>query len=235
MFIISPPFGNYIFFDNVISIKGSFTLNERPGLISQVLKTLYYSNEYNGWINKIGLRNKGIDYAINKYKNTNNIISIAILDKKEIPILLNKIPKNMNLEINISCPNIDKRLVCSDIKNFINKERKWCIVKLSPITDTLLIDSYYKDGFRQFHCSNTLPVKDGGLSGPTLKEYNKKLISYIKDKYPDTIVIGGGGIQDWQDILYYKKLGCEYYSLSTVLFNPYKIIKLYIDYSILKK
>ena len=92
MLFISPPFGNYISLDDTISVAGSFTLNPRYGLLGQIIKTLTYSYVHNGWINKIGLRNKGIDYAINKYKNTDTIISIAILDKKEIPILLNKIP-----------------------------------------------------------------------------------------------------------------------------------------------
>ena len=72
---ISPPFGNY--FTNFkinskhfgteiefIPIKGSFTLLERPGLICQIFKTLRYSTIHNGWVNKIGLRNKGIDRAL---------------------------------------------------------------------------------------------------------------------------------------------------------------------------
>ena len=68
MFFIGPPFGNYISLPNTISISGSFTLNERSGLYSQIIKTLYYSYEHNGWVNKIGLRNKGIDWAL---KNVN--------------------------------------------------------------------------------------------------------------------------------------------------------------------
>lgn len=66
---ISPPFGNYIHLPYTTSIKGSFTLYERPGLFTQIYQTLHYSTEYNGWINKIGLRNNGIDYAIKKYNN----------------------------------------------------------------------------------------------------------------------------------------------------------------------
>ena len=46
------------------SITGSYTLNKRDGLFMQVIKTFRYSFEYGGWINKIGLRNPGIDYAI---------------------------------------------------------------------------------------------------------------------------------------------------------------------------
>ena len=108
MFFISPPFGNYISLPNTISIKGSYTLEQRDGLIGQILKTLRYSYQYGGWVNKIGLRNKGISYAINNY-DKKSIYSIAILNKKEIKTLVSKIPEDMNIELNISCPNIEKK------------------------------------------------------------------------------------------------------------------------------
>ncbi len=227
MIFISPPFGNYIEIPGCISVKGSFTLTQRPGLFLQIIKTLRYSFENEGWVNKIGLRNKGIDYAINKYKNTNSVVSIAILKQNEIPFFLKKIPNNMNLELNVSCPNVNKNLVKTELKGFLNKEREWCIIKLSPLVDKHLIDSYYREGFRQFHCSNTLPVKNGGQSGPILKKYNKELISYIKTNYPDTQIIGGGGIRNIEDIDFYRKLGCSYFSISTVLFNPFLTYKLF--------
>tara|TARA_B100000768_G_scaffold89705_2_gene84169 strand:+ start:121 stop:828 length:708 start_codon:yes stop_codon:yes gene_type:complete len=230
MIFISPPFGNYIDIKNFKSIRGSFTLEKRDGLFLQVIKTLRYSFKNEGWVNKIGLRNPGIDYAIKKYKNTNDIISVAILDKKEIPILLEKIPSNMNLELNVSCPNLNKNLVSSNLNNFLNNERLWCIIKLSPLVDKKLIDSYYKQGFRQFHCSNTLPIKDGGQSGPILKKYNKDTIGYIKEKYPDTVIIGGGGIREICDLNYYKNLGASHYSISTLFFNPFLTFNFYLDY-----
>ena len=67
MLFISPPFGNYINLPDTTQIKGSFTLEPREGLLKQIIKTLRYSYTYNGWVNKIGLRNKGLDYAINNY------------------------------------------------------------------------------------------------------------------------------------------------------------------------
>ena len=81
MIFINPPFGNYFSFENTISIKGSFTLEPRDGLFLQIIKTLRYSFEKSGWINKIGLRNPGLDYAIKNYEK-NSIVSIAILNKK---------------------------------------------------------------------------------------------------------------------------------------------------------
>ena len=38
MLFISPPFGNYINLPKTIPIRGSFTLNERPGKWMQILK-----------------------------------------------------------------------------------------------------------------------------------------------------------------------------------------------------
>ena len=230
MLFISPPFGNYIEIKNCISIKGSFTLYERTGLYTQIIKTLRYSFEHKGWVNKIGLRNKGLDYAIKKYKNTNHIVSIAILNKGEIPHILNKLPSNMNIELNISCPNINKSLVNSGLKEFINKERDWCIVKLSPISEFSIVDILYSEGFRQFHCSNTIPIEEGGLSGYKIQEYNKKLIGYIKNNYNDCVVIGGGGIRKWSDVIFYKNLGCDYFSISTLFFNPIEFSIFYYNF-----
>ena len=229
MFFISPPFGNYLNFKNTISIKGSFTLQPRSGLILRILKTLRYNFKEKGWVNKIGLRNKGIDYAVQKYKNCKNvIISVAILEHHEIDKLNNKIPSNMNLELNVSCPNVsieELEAINRDLYKFLNKEREWCIVKLSPNVDNKLIESYYQQGFRQFHCSNTIALKDGsgGLSGPALKKYNSKIIPYIKKNYQKTTVIAGGGIKNLKDVQYYKRLGADHYSISSALFNPLSI------------
>ena len=55
MIFISPPFGNYLHLPNTTPIRGSFTLNERPGKWSQILKTLRYVPNL-GWVNKIGLK-----------------------------------------------------------------------------------------------------------------------------------------------------------------------------------
>ena len=232
MLFISPPFGNYINLPNTKSIKGSFTLHSRKGLLLQILKTLRYSFEKQGWINQIGLRNKGIDWAIKKYKfDKHVIVSIAIMDHNEIDILNNKIPDTMDLELNISCPNVKNNLIHDDLYKFLNKERKWCSIKLSPLTDISLIDKYYKQGFKKFHCCNTLPTKYGGLSGISIQEYSFKLIKEIKNKYPDVEIIGGGGITTMSDIDKYKKYGANHYSISSLMFNPIYFGLFYYNYN----
>ena len=236
MLFISPPFGNYINLSKIKSIKGSFTLKQRSGLILQIIKTLRYDFNNKGWINKIGLRNKGIDWAIKKYKfDKEAIISIAIMDYKEIDILNKKIPKKMDLELNISCPNVKNNLIHDDLYKFLNNEREWCSIKLSPVTDISLVDKYYKQGFRQFHCCNTLSTLNGGLSGIIIQKYSLKLISEIKNKYRDIIIVGGGGIRNIEDIKKYKQCGANYFSISSIIFNPIQFCILYYKYSLYKE
>lgn len=226
MLFISPPFGNYINFPNTKSIKGSYTLHPRDGLIMQILKTLRFSFDNNGWINKIGLRNKGLQYGIDNYNHKTDILSIAIMNESEIKPILNMLPEDTNIELNVSCPNINKLL--NDANNgyenlgkFLNPSREWCIVKLSPLSKNETIHRYYELGFRQFHCCNTLPVEKGGLSGPALIPYVSNMIKLIK-RYNDTIIIAGGGIQHMNTLQVYKKIGASHFSVSTLLFNPYK-------------
>jgi dihydroorotate dehydrogenase len=229
MLFIGPPFGNYIQLPYTTSIVGSFTLEKRDGLYMQILRTLRYSFSQNGWINKIGLRNKGIDWAIKNY-NPKNVYSIAILNENEIEPLLKKIPNNMNIELNVSCPNAEKSMIQDNLQKFLNNERKYCIVKLSPTADLKLIDTFYKQGFRQFHCSNTLPTERGGLSGPSLVPYTSNLVTHISKKYPECEIIAGGGIQNINTIEHYKNIGAQHFAVSTIFFHPFKFASMYYNY-----
>ena len=228
---ISPPFGNYIHLPQTKSIKGSYTLHPRDGLFLQVLKTLrlVHNNGEYSWINKIGLRNPGIREGLKNYNHKTDVISIAILEQEEIGELNKIIPRSTNLEINVSCPNAEKKMINEGIGVFLNEEREWCCVKLSPTVDPNLIDLYYKQGFRQFHCSNTYPTEEGGISGRVLVPYTSGSIKYIRGKYPDAEVVAGGGIYEYSTLEHYKSLGAQHFSISTVFFNPFR------TYSLLKK
>jgi len=209
MLFISPPFGNYLtFLPFTTPIKGSYTIEYRPGLLGQIYETLQYSIPHTGWLNRIGLRNPGIDSGIKTY-TSKSVLSIAFLQKK--------IPNNFNIEINLSCPNADI-LYTNQINKFINQERKWCIVKLSPLDNYQKIDKLYEMGFRQFHCCNTYPTKLGGLSGPFLYPFVKDKIKYIKNKYNDAEVIAGGGIQNIETLNKYKKWGQTIFLLAHYAF-----------------
>ena len=226
MFFISPPFGNWFIFKNSKPIVGSFTLEPRPGLLGQIFRTLRYSEKHDGWVNKIGLRNDGIDAGIQKYKNCPcSVLSIAILNEEEIPKLVKKIPPHFDLEINISCPNLDKKMVSNGISKFLNPQREWCIVKMSPESTKEDIDVLYDSGFRQFHCSNTIPLGDkGGLSGSSLIPYTSNLVKMIKEEYEDVIVIAGGGVSNKEVADKYLKLGADHVSVSSAYFNPFNLL-----------
>ena len=228
MLFISPPFGNYISLPYCKSVKGSYTLEERKGLFQQIINTLHYDFSKDGWVNKIGLRNKGIDYGIKNYNHEKDILSIAILKEDDINQIVSKVPEDTNIEINVSCPNINKKLVNTNLNKFVNKKREWCIIKCSPHTSEEQLKNYYDMGFRQFHFCNTLPVENGGLSGKSLIPYTNKLSQYMKSNYNDCKLINGGGIQTYNDINNYK-FG-DHYSISTLCFNPLKMGLFYYNY-----
>jgi dihydroorotate dehydrogenase len=240
---ISPPFGNYLYWlPNTYAIYGSYTLYPRPGLFGQIIRTLRYSQEYKGWINKIGLRNKGIKYAIDsiqcawfKSLHSDNLVSVAIKDVKEIPKFLEEIPEDMSLEINVSCPNTEKNMVDESIDKFLNVKRNICSIKCSPLTSFDNVDKYYQMGFRTFHFSNTLPhiingVHLGGLSGITLIPFSENLIRYTRDKYKDVHIIAGGGVRDMETVKQYKKMGADSISISTLCFNPFSLVFFYLKF-----
>ena len=129
----------------------------------------------------------------------------------------------------MSCPNANVRLP-NNMKDFVNKERKWCIVKLSPLTSNEKIDELYAQGFRQFHCCNTYPLALGWLSGPYLVPFVEQKIKYIKNKYDDYEVIAGGGIQSIESLKYYRNLGADHFSVSSLCFNPFRFGWFYFNY-----
>jgi dihydroorotate dehydrogenase len=231
MLFISPPFGNYItFLPYTTPILGSYTVESRDGLLSQIIKTLHYSDIYGGWVNKIGLRNSGIDYGLKKYcVFPGSVLSLALLHGKDVEIMNDKIPADANIELNISCPNEQVQFP-QNVKKFIGGERKWCIVKLSPLERDVTIDNLYEMGFRQFHCCNTYPTALGGLSGPVLIPFVSEKIKYIKKKYKDCEVIAGGGIDNIKILNYYKGLGADHFSVSSLCFNPFRFGWFYFNY-----
>ena len=76
-------------------------------------------------MNKIGLRNKGIEWAIEDFKkNKSCVYTIALFNETEIDKIVNKIPQEMNIEINVSCPNVEKSVVNEGLYQILNEERR---------------------------------------------------------------------------------------------------------------
>jgi len=224
MYFISAPFGNYLQYTNflsgnpVISVTGTFTVKPRPGLVKQIVKTLRYTKT--GWRNKLGLRNPGIFVGIEQTA-PNAVMSIASLEPNDWRILYEIVPKNMSVELNISCPNVDKHP--NLIKNFAKDERKWCIVKVPPTITNKQIDRIVKSGYTQIHASNTVPTTKGGLSGDVIVPHTLRILEYIKSTHPHVEVIAGGGVKDKASANRYIDAGADHISLGSVCFTPWKV------------
>jgi len=217
MFFIAAPFGNYLKYKNTISVSGTWTLKPRPGRFMQLLKTLRYTKK--GWVNKLGLRNKGIQYGL---KQNYDILSLAAIESDDWILLDNLVPRNANIEINLGCPNIPENLF-PGFASFTRNKRKWCIAKISPTYEEKDIDFVINSGFKQIHACNTLPVEDGGLSGKDIIPHTIRILKYIKKNYPTLEVIAGGGITSKEDVDRYKDHGADHFSLGSVCFTPWKI------------
>lgn len=227
-FYIAAPFGNYIKTKNTRSVIGSFTLERRPGLFKQIAKTLRYKN--GTWYNALGLRNPGIKFGLKYYyRSTKDIISLAAIQPDDWLKLSELVPDDVDLEVNISCPNIEHFSdYTKGIENFLSKKRK-VIAKLAPGTEIATVGALLDLGFTSFHCCNTLPTEHGGMSGRKLRPHVINLCTVIKSLAPDAEIIAGGGIYERHDLIHYKNFGATSYSLGTVCFHPIKFYKLIKD------
>lgn len=231
MIYIAAPFGNYLHFRGIRSVRGSFTLHKRPGLIKQLAKTLRYRN--GAWYNALGLRNPGIDFGIRKYNaHKGDVLSLAAVEPRDWEYLNKVVPEDVDVELNLSCPNIEHfEDYAAGAELFLNGKRK-VIAKLSPYIQATQVQELLHQGFTSFHCCNTLPTKQGGKSGRDLRLYVTQTIDFIWrhcNPYDNIEVIAGGGITTIEDIQYYHYNGATAFSLGTVCFHPIQLYKLIRD------
>ena len=221
--ILSPPFSNVYRNKNCTNIIGTYTADKRKGL-HRVLTTLRPTK--NGWYNKVGLRNPGIENI--KCKES-DIVSIHLFSKEDwykVYDVLSNISID-GLEINISCPNVDKTFLNQEVLDQALKAFNNVFVKVPNGCEYNDVINLYEKGINNFHISNTRKTKYGGLSGTNLVYNNISLIKSLKRDLKDNInIIGGGGIYDLNIARLYKESGADYLSLSTVLLNPIKTKKL---------
>lgn len=217
-FIISPPFGNHIEREWAYSVKGSYTVNARPGLWWAALKT--FRKHPGGWVNKIGLKNEGI-YNI-EYKDE-HIYSFAPLKNADYLNFISMPAKHV--EINISCPNAKVDYTDYFYLKRMVERYETVIVKLPPMREQcrILFDKTYDCGVKYFHLCNTYPTLKGGISGKELKTVSLRRIELLKRRIDDITIIGGGGIYTKQDLIDYQNAGADIFSLSTVWLTPWRV------------
>ena len=221
---IAAPFGNYIHTRKTISVHGTFTVDARPGRIQQIVKTLRYSFRDRCWYNKLGLRNPGIEKGLKNYRE-GTVLSIGALERKDYDIFNAIIPKDIPLEINISCPNLDHYSIDFEgLPQFVSRNP---ILKLTPDITREYLEKLMDMGFTRFHCSNTLKTERGGRSGQIIMPYTINNIMFLRQQLGEVgYLIAGGGIMNETDVERYITVGADAVSIGSACFNPFRIVKL---------
>jgi len=226
---VAAPFGNWVKPKDTLPVTGTFTLHPRGNVLWSVLKSLRWNASSQGWTNKLGLPNPGIKMGLQRHIN-GEVLSIAEIERNDFKKLYSLIPEGMNVELNLSCPNLGKNLPWDSAESFARtkEKRKWCICKVSPtVTPEDLEFLITKLGFTQIHASNTLALPgSGGLSGRTLIPYTLGIIRLIREEWPWVTTIAGGGVTDFSSVYEYLKEGADHVSLGSVCFNPFKLRKI---------
>lgn len=231
--IISAPFGNYVQPRGATATLGTFTALRRPGRFWQVLRTVRWYPRIGAWVNKIGLRNPGIDWLLERARAgridvADKIISIHGFTDDDWRFLLDRAGslKPLAIELNMSCPNVGHVNWPADLFARAAAGGTPIIVKLPPVNFQAMTLQALSAGLRIFHCCNTIPVPRGGISGKPLKPVSIQCIGAVLElarripEGPQPFIIGGGGITTAQDIDDYAAAGAKRVAIGTKAMNP---------------
>ena len=227
MLYISPPFGNYLSYKNSVQVKGTFTWERRKGIIRRSLKTIRPVS--GGWRNSIGFRNPGIRSVTFRPQTT---YSVSIIEPWEWDYLLGFLPRGIDLEINLSCPNVASVSIPPSVLSPFLEKFPRLTLKTSPVVPQKELEEYAELGVRHFHMSNTIPHPKGGISGKQLKNVNLPLIENAANNRQlnskNVRLIAGGGIYTKQDVIDYRNAGAHDFAISTAWFScPWNIPSIY--------
>jgi dihydroorotate dehydrogenase (NAD+) catalytic subunit len=211
-----------------------------------------------GMLNTIGLQNIGVRAFVKepleqlKKIGVPVIVSVAGASVKEYveTIKILSVQEAISaVELNLSCPNLKKKIICHDlplVKDVIRSVKKVSkipiIAKLSPqVTDiaelALCSQNVGADGLT---LANTYPAMaidvktfkyklstvKGGMSGPCIKPMSVRCVydAYQKIYIP---IIGCGGIQTGEDALEFMLAGARVISVgSASLVSPKRLIEI---------
>ncbi|MDR3112729.1 MAG: dihydroorotate dehydrogenase [Elusimicrobiota bacterium] len=212
----------------------------------------------NAMLNTIGLQNIGVkafvEQPLSKLSKikTPVFVSIAGSTAKEyieiVKILRNQKPISA-IELNLSCPNLKKKIICHDLplmKEIIKGVKKFSnvaiIAKLSPlITDIAELALCVQNlGADALTLTNTYPAMaidvktfkpklstiKGGLSGACIKPLSIRCVydAFQKVKIP---IIGCGGIMTGEDAIEFMLAGASAVSVGTSsLISPKNLINI---------
>ncbi|MCA9283492.1 MAG: hypothetical protein KDA30_15810, partial [Phycisphaerales bacterium] len=112
-FVVSAPFGNYVQPVDAVATLGTFTAAARGGRLWRILKTVRFYPRLRAWVNKIGLRNPGIDWLARRVASGRiavgeRLVSVHGFTDADWYRLLDVCAelRPLGIELNMSCPNV---------------------------------------------------------------------------------------------------------------------------------
>ena len=230
--VISAPFGNYIQPECATATLGTYPAAARAGRVWRILRTVRYYPRLGAWVNKIGLRNPGIEHlkrsvSTGKVRPADKLLSIHGFSADDWWLLLDRATeiKPMGLELNISCPNVGEISWPPDLFRRAVDTGIPVVVKIPPVRYERIVDDALEAGVRWLHCCNTLPVPAGGMSGRPLFPISLNVVSDVRETalgagVDDLRIIGGGGVRGQYEAIAYRTAGADVVGIGTLVFGP---------------
>lgn len=228
--ILSAPFGNYIQPQGTTPTIGTYTAlrrGGRPAAFGRAVLTMRYYRRMQAWVNRIGLRNPGIDSLLtgtwHGRPSTECILSVHGFSQSEWDLLLERAVqiRPLALELNISCPNVGElswptTLFADAVATGIP-----VIVKIPPVRFHAMAEAAIGAGVQWIHATNTLPVAKGGMSGAPLKPLSLDCVAWLRSQFgADLRIIGGGGIRCAQDVADFAEAGADRFAVGSYAVRP---------------
>jgi dihydroorotate dehydrogenase (NAD+) catalytic subunit len=211
-----------------------------------------------GMLNTIGLQNMGVKAFVGEPLNNLRkigspvIVSVAggsVNEYVETVKILNLYSGVSAIELNLSCPNLKKKIVCHDLplmQDVVKSVKKVSnvpiIAKLSPLVTDIseLAVTVQNAGADGITLANTYPAMaidmktfkpklstvKGGMSGACIKPISVRCVydAYQNVKIP---ILGCGGIMTGEDVVEFMLAGATVVSVgSASLVSPKNLIKI---------
>lgn len=235
--VISAPFGNYIQPEGATAKLGTFTAARRGGVfagVQRVLKTVRYYPRMRAWVSRVGLRNPGIDWLVERVRSgridvADKIVSVRGFDNRDWYTLLDRIAELRPLAVELNMSGLDAGHPGAgqidwpfDLFARAQKTGAGVVVKVPPINYEMMVEQAITAGITHLHCCHTLPVEGGGMSGAPLKPLSLACIRELRQRsYGQSLsLIGGGGIYGRADMDDYARSSADRVAIATRLFHP---------------
>ncbi len=209
-----------------------------------------------GMLNAIGLQNKGLhEFVQNKIPHFRKhgiplIVNIAGESTEEFRGLAKELNRHRQsitaLELNLSCPNIEKggvrairegKLITKTIRAVRKATRLFLFAKLSPELGDVVETAHEAvragaDGLSLINTIRGMAIGidskrprlwavTGGLSGPAIRPIALRYVYEVKKSLPKVPVIASGGITTWEDAVEFLIAGADLLAVGTANFvNP---------------